>query len=156
MKLHIALAVSLLTLINCNTTKTTGSTMNEDKNVVGKLSVQRISLSEQTRGTNRLFTITPTKTETDLNGNLTSKSLSPDSWKVISDKIAQINLEEIQSYKSPTTKRYSDAALASVIIIEKDGKTYSSADFDSGNPPQQLADVYNEIKNTVGTKKGKK
>ncbi|SIS95041.1 hypothetical protein SAMN05421796_10763 [Chryseobacterium piscicola] len=154
MKLHISLAIILLTLINCNTAKTSEMSMNKDKTEAGKLSVQRISLSERTRGTNRLFTITSDNVETNMNGTITSKSLSSGSWKMISDKIAQLNLNELQSYQSPTTKRYSDAALASQITIEKDGKTYGSSDFDSGNPPEELKDLYLSIQNTVGIKKG--
>jgi len=150
MKLYIGIAIILLTVINCNTVKSSESTMNEDKIETGKLSVQRISLSERTRGTDRIFTITSDKVETNMNGNIKEKSLSADTWKMISNKIEEIDLNEIESYISPTTKRYSDAALSSVITVEKDGKMYTSSDFDSGNPPQQLKDLYQTIQNAVG------
>ncbi|KQT15326.1 hypothetical protein ASG31_15475 [Chryseobacterium sp. Leaf404] len=132
------------------------STVNQDKTEVGKLSLSRISLSERTRGTNRLFTITPNKTETDINGNISSKTVTAEEWKAISGEINKINLDEISSYKSPTTKRYSDAALASVMVIEKDGKTYTSEEFDAGNPPQELKNLYQSFQTAAGIKKGGK
>lgn len=156
MKFYTLLTICLISLTSCKTKNAQSMETSSETAEAGKTVVEKISLSEKTRGTNRLFTITPTKVETDINGNMTNKSISSESWKIISDKIAQINLKKIESYKSPTTKRYSDAALASVITIETDGKTYNSSDFDSGNPPQQLADLYHEIKNTVGNKKGEK
>lgn len=154
MKNFIVFASAMLLTVNCSAGNEVREKTNNDTILVSKTLVQRISLSERTRGTNRSFTISPAKVETNMNGTLTSKSLPADSWKMISDKIEQINLDEIKSYNSPTTKRYSDAALASVITIEKDGKTYSSSEFDSGNPPQQLRDLYMSIQNAAGTKKG--
>ncbi|WP_262149305.1 hypothetical protein [Chryseobacterium foetidum] len=156
MKNYVALAFSLLLTVSCNTSKEVGGKTNNDKTVAGKALIQSISLSESTRGTQRLFTITPGKVETNKNGAVESKILSDLEWKSVSEQTAELNLAEISTYPSPTTKRYSDAAMASVITIEKDGKTYSSAEFDSGNPPQQLRDLYMSIQNAVGMKKGGK
>lgn len=156
MKNCIIFASALFLAVSCSTNKEVGDKTNNDKTVVGKALIQSISLSESTRGTQRVFTITPGKIETTKNGVLASSILSDSEWKTLSEQTAKLNLDEISTYPSPTTKRYSDAAMASVITIEKDGKTYSSAEFDSGNPPQQLRDLYMSIQNAVGMKKGGK
>ncbi|KQS94249.1 hypothetical protein [Chryseobacterium sp. Leaf394] len=154
MKNYVIFASALFLAVSCNTNKEVVNKTNNDQTVVDKALIQSISLSESTRGTQRVFKVTPGKIETTKNGVVTGSILSDSEWKTLSGQTVKLNLAEISTYPSPTTKRYSDAALASVITIEKDGKTYSSSEFDSGNPPQQLRDLYMSIQNAAGTKKG--
>lgn len=117
--------------------------------------IEKISLSEQTRGTNRVFTLSNGKLESSLNGNSNIKELSPSDWSKIIEHAGKIKLEEISKLEAPTTKRYSDAALASVITITENKADYKSSDFDSGNPPLELKNLYNEIRRIIETKKSK-
>lgn len=117
--------------------------------------IEKISLSERTRGTNRVFIFTNGKLETSLNGSSTIKEITQEDWLKISESIEKINLEEISKLESPSTKRYSDAAFASSIGITKNGTEYKSSEFDAGNPPTELKNLYNEIRKVIETKKSK-
>ncbi|OCK52443.1 hypothetical protein BA768_12710 [Chryseobacterium sp. CBo1] len=117
--------------------------------------IEKISLSELTRGTNRIFTLTNGKLETSLNGNSKTEEITQDNWAKISEAAEKINLEGISKLESPSTKRYSDAAFASFITITKNGTEYQSSEFDAGNPPVELNNLYDEIKKVIETKKSK-
>lgn len=137
----------LLTISSCKT-----------KSILSKKSISKIetiSLSEQTRGTNRVFTLSNGKLESSLNGNRTIKELPPNDWSKILEYTEEINTDDISKLESPSTKRYSDAALASHITITKNGSDYQSSTFDSGNPPLELRNLYNEIQRIIETKKSK-
>lgn len=115
--------------------------------------VDNITLSERTRGTQRVFIINNENLEISLNGNKSSYKISSADWKKIAEAANTINLEEISTYKAPTTKRFSDAALASIIQIGKEDKEFESASFDEGNPPAELKNLYSELKKLIKTKK---
>ena len=115
-----------------------------EKNQVKK--IDKIELTEKTRGTNRLITFSENTLTVNLNGNHKKSSLGSPEWKSINEAVALINLDKLSTYESPSTDRYSDAALASAIIITVNGKTYSSAEFDSGKPPVALKAVYGKLK----------
>lgn len=137
----------LLTISSCKT-----------KSILSEKSISKIetiSLSEQTRGTNRVFTLSNGKLESSLNGNRTIKELPPNDWSKILEYTEEINTDDISKLESPSTKRYSDAALASHITITKNGSDYQSSTFDSGNPPLELRNLYNEIQRIIETKKSK-
>lgn len=115
-----------------------------EKNQVKK--IDKIELTEKTRGTNRLITFSENTLTVNLNGNHKKSSLGSPEWKSINEEVASINLEKLATYESPTTDRYSDAALASEIIITVNGETYRSAEFDSGKPPVELKVIYSKLK----------
>lgn len=127
------------------------------KNSVEKSSSQinKISLTERTRGTNRIFTIENGKLENSTNGNITSQTLTENEWLKILKMAEKIDTESISKLTAPSTKRYSDAALATTIIIYKNGNEYQSSSFDSGNPPTELKDLYTEIQRIIETKKSR-
>lgn len=137
----------MLSFLSCKTNKQFASK--------STLNVEKISLSERTRGTNRSFTFSDKKLETSINGNITVNELSSLDWTKINSFTEKINLEEISKLEAPSTKRYSDAALASEIAIFKDGKEYNSSAFDSGNPPLELKNLYEELQRIIETKKSK-
>lgn len=120
---------------------------------VGKF--EKIELKEQTRGTNRIITFNSKSLITSLNGNITSKQLTENDWLKISTLAEKIDTENISKLIAPSTNRYSDAALASTVIIYKDGNEYQSSGFDSGNPPAELKDLYTEIQRVIETKKSR-
>lgn len=117
--------------------------------------IEKISLSEQTRGTNRFFTLSHGKLEASLNGTSRTNELSPSDWSIILNDVEKVNIEEISKLDVQSTKRYSDAALASIITITKNETEYQSPVFDSGNPPLELKKLYNEIQRIIDTKKSK-
>jgi len=143
----IFLLITSTVLLNCKSKKTF-----TDKSL---MKTEKISLSERTRGTNRVFILTNGKLETSLNGSSTMKEVTQEDWLKISESIEKINLEEISMLESPSTKRYSDAAFASSIGITKNGTEYKSSEFDAGNPPTELKNLYNEIRKVIETKKSK-
>ncbi|MBW3523017.1 hypothetical protein [Chryseobacterium sp. NKUCC03_KSP] len=117
--------------------------------------IEKISLSERTRGTIRDFTLSNGKLESSINGNIDSQELSQNDWSKIVEYTEEINAEGISKLGSPSTKRYSDAALASHITITKNGTDHQSSTFDSGNPPAELKDLYNEVQRIIKTKKSR-
>lgn len=145
MKLFITSFITLI-IMSCTT-----------KNSVEKSrsQISKISLTERTRGTNRIFTIENGKLENSTNGNITSKQLTENDWLKISTLAEKIDIENISKLIAPSTNRYSDAALASTVIIYKDGNEYQSSGFDSGNPPVELKDLYTEIQRVIETKKSR-
>lgn len=116
---------------------------------------EKISLSERTRGTIRDFTLSNEKLESIINGNINTQEISENDWSKIVEYTEQINVENISKLEAPTTKRFSDAALASHITITKNGTDYQSSTFDSGNPPLELKNLYTEIQRIIKTEKSK-
>ncbi len=119
------------------------------------LKIEKVSLSERTRGTIRDFTLSDRKLVSSINGNINSQEISQNDWSKILEYIEEINAENISKLEAPTTKRFSDAALASNITITKNGTDYQSSTFDSGNPPLELKKLYDEIQRIIKTKKSK-
>lgn len=128
---------------------------NNHSNKNSVIKIEKISLSEQTRGTNRIFTFSKGQLESSINGTKTNQEIFLSEWSKILDNAENINLEEISKLEAPSTKRYSDAALASRIIITKNGLDYKSSDFDSANPPFELKNLYNEIQKIIEAKKNR-
>lgn len=116
---------------------------------------EKISLSERTRGTIRDFTLSNGKMISSINGNITTQEISQNDWSKILQYTEEINVEGISKLEALSTKRFSDAALASHITITKNGIDYQSSTFDSGNPPAELKDLYNEVQRIIKTKKSR-
>lgn len=142
----------LLVTISCQSQKSgdPSSTMNFKKENINK-----IELTESTRGTNRTVTYSNTAIVTDVNCKTTSLPISETQWENIVKEARLINLERISIYESPTTKRYSDAAMSSKVIISVEDNKYSSADFDAGTPPKELELLYQKLQQARGTDKNK-
>ncbi|MCQ4141713.1 hypothetical protein [Chryseobacterium sp. EO14] len=104
--------------------------------------IEKIELREQTRGTNRLITFTKDAVTTSLNGNTSTSQITAADWESISKQAGLLDLTKISTYESPTTKRFSDGALASSITVTANGNTYNSAGFDAGIPPKELEGLY--------------
>lgn len=107
--------------------------------------IQKVELIERTRGTNKLFTFTKKSLIEDFNGERSITTLSSLQWKNIIQITKTIDLQKISLYKSPTTARYSDAALSSIIVITADNKKYNSSDFDEDKAPKELESLYKEL-----------
>ena len=57
--------------------------------------------------------------------------------------VSKIKLSEIGALIAPSNERYRDAALTGSFIILKNDTSYTSSNFDHGNPPKELQELYN-------------
>lgn len=114
------------------------------------LKIDKVELIEQTRGTNRIFTLTSENIIISTNGSLKKTAITTLQWHEITKEIEKINVEKIPDFASPSIDRYSDRAFTSHIIITENGKTYQSADFDAGKPPSELQKIYANLKKSIG------
>lgn len=125
----------------------------KSKSPVAQHTVTSIILSETTRGTQRVFKWTPENIEKSVNGNIATSPILLSDWNSIVKTANEIDVNKISTFQSTSTKRFTDAALASVITITKDGKEYHSTTFDSGNPPKELKNLYDLIRKLTENKK---
>ncbi len=108
--------------------------------------IDKIQLTEQTRGTNRIFTFSPGSKITSLNGMISKSILPASDWQDILGEVNTLDLAKIQRYQSTSEGRFSDRALSSEIIIFSEGKIYTSASFDEKVPPAELKGLYDLLK----------
>lgn len=140
-----ALAFAAFLSISSCTTIRNASSMSEGATLSQKTMVEKILLEEKTRGTQRSITLTPKEKIVVVNSVVTKTKVSESEWKTAQDASQKLNLSDISGLQAPTSKRYSDGALIAILHITAAGKTYSSADFDSGNPPAELAELYQAL-----------
>ena len=108
-----------------------------------KKEVFKISYKAETRGS---FIIIHFK-----DSSLVLKSTSTDKSVVLSNAeviniqniASKIKLSEIGALIAPSNERYRDAALTGSFIILKNDTSYTSSNFDHGNPPKELQELYN-------------
>lgn len=113
--------------------------------------IERIQLTERTRGFSRNIVFTPSSKESNINEEITTTKISPAEWQTISRLAQTIDLSKISDLKAPTEGRHSDRAMIASIIITANGKEYTSSDFDSGRPPKELEALYKIINGTSKT-----
>ncbi|WP_336961371.1 hypothetical protein [Chryseobacterium contaminans] len=107
--------------------------------------IEKIELTEQTRGFHTVITFTPKSKTSVFNGEEKQSPMSSSDWERISQRAAAIDLSKISTLEAPTSGRHSDQAMISTLIITSNGTTYTSANFDSGNPPKELKPLYDEF-----------
>ncbi|WP_264566119.1 hypothetical protein [Flavobacterium sp. N3904] len=78
-------------------------------------------------------------------GKPVSNSLTDAQWSSLIKEFQKVNLEEIQSLKAPTEKRFHDGAAMANLKITYKGKTYESQTFDNGFPPEKIKKLVNTI-----------
>lgn len=102
-----------------------------------------------TRGSSKTVTVDEgvIKTQQALGGKQTMMSDPMDKaqWNVILAAAEKVNLDSLATLKRPSTKSYVDAALAARLKVTVDGKEYTSAGFDHGNPPAEIKEFVKEI-----------
>ena len=131
MKINIIfLLICCLANIKCISQNNSTDTINNSKINKRFGQIEKIELTERTRGTDRVFTFESASLNISLNGTNTLKELSKANWEDIIKQASLIDLSKISTYTAPTTGRYSDGALSSSIIITSAGKTYESSSFD--------------------------
>ncbi|MFY7811219.1 MAG: hypothetical protein ACOVQ2_05755 [Flavobacterium sp.] len=66
-------------------------------------------------------------------------------WSKIIVLIEKIDLDKIQGLKGDSSNRVSDRSFHAHFLINKNGKTYKTNEFDHGNPPKEIAELVNLI-----------
>ncbi|SHI83972.1 hypothetical protein SAMN04488096_10554 [Mesonia phycicola] len=72
-------------------------------------------------------------------------TLTAKEWAIITEMISKIDLNQINSLKSPTENRMFDGDLATTISFISDEKTYTSSVFDKKTPPEELSEIVKYI-----------
>jgi hypothetical protein len=135
--------ILVLSSIHCQNQSKNG---NIEKNVNKQhTKIEKVQLTEQTRGFHTTITLTPKSNTAFFNGEESNKPMSSSDWNRISQKAAAIDLSKIPTLQAPTSGRHSDQAMIATLMITSDGTTYTSASFDSGNPPKELKSLYDEF-----------
>lgn len=147
MKARTLLIVTFLTLlsISCTSQQSIQASKDTAASSTQRSKIEKIELKEQTRGTRRVTTLTPTSRIVSLNDDATTFPLSSHEWKTITEAASQVDLSKISTFQAPTTERFSDGALASSIFITANGKVHISSSFDAGAPPKELEKLYKMI-----------
>jgi hypothetical protein len=131
---------------SCSSQKNKENDQNKSVTANQSYDIEKIELTEQTRGTDRKITFIPKSITVLLNGNSKVSDLSDSNWKSIAKEASLIDLNKLASYQSSTTGRFSDRALSSTITITYKGKTFRSSGFDAGIPPKELEALYQLLK----------
>ncbi|WP_340201303.1 hypothetical protein [Ascidiimonas sp. W6] len=66
-------------------------------------------------------------------------------WKEITEILEKIDLSQMESLKSDTTKSQVDAAAMATLEVKLDKDNIHTASFDHGNPPKELEALVNAI-----------
>lgn len=143
-RIFSAAAITLLITFGCQTTKPTPLLDTQTKQ--NAFALTEIILTEYSRGVQNVYTFLPGKVQTVINSKSSNRTLSSASWNAIEQDFIKLNASKIQTFESEGTLRYSDAALASKIIFKGKNTEYTSAEFDAGNPPTELASIYKKLR----------
>lgn len=144
-RLLIMLIPIVLWDINCTPQQKIDTGVGVSNAVQKKSKIEKVEITEQTRGTNRLITFTSGSKTTTVNENVSVDVLSAVAWENIIKQAELIDLDKIALWQSPSEGRFGDRALASTVSITVDGKAYQSSSFDSGRPPKELENLYREL-----------
>jgi hypothetical protein len=108
-----------------------------------------VELSYITRGSNRNLMISSDSIIVSINEERHSYKTTSTQWKKIKTALKKINLSGISGLKRPSTKSYSDGAMAAQLVVVTSVKKYESVNFDHNNPPAKLVDFINVMKGSL-------
>ncbi len=74
-----------------------------------------------------------------------TEKCDPNDWKEIQGIVNTINISEIDRMEAPSSNSHRDAAASATITVFKDGKEYTSNNFDHENPPAGLKPLVDKI-----------
>jgi len=83
----------------------------------------------------------------DRSGNEKPQKLqiSEADWKTLLGLFEKVDLDQLQTLKAPTQKRFHDGAAIANLIVKYKEKTYKSASFDHGFPPKEIKEIVEKI-----------
>ena len=70
---------------------------------------------------------------------------SPEKWDKPLSLVKKIDVSDLKDLKSPSNKRFSDAALSAQLTITTTVNKYESSDFDHGDPPNKIKKLVDEL-----------
>ena len=120
-------------------------------NPVHKETVKSVELSYITRGSNRNLMITPDSIVVSINEERHSYKTSTTQWKKIVVALKKVNLKGISTLKRPSTKSFSDGAMAAQLNVKTSLKEYDSSNFDDNRPPLKLVGIIDIMKSTLAS-----
>jgi hypothetical protein len=115
-------------------------------NPVPQETVKSVELSYITRGSNRNLMISSDSIVVSINDERHSYKTTAMQWKKIKNALKKVNLSGISSLKRPSTKSYSDGAMAAQLIVETSVKKYESSNFDDNKPHLKLVGIIDTMK----------
>ncbi|WP_223148885.1 DUF4377 domain-containing protein [Aquimarina sp. RZ0] len=77
--------------------------------------------------------------------NKVSKDCSKSDWNTLLSLAEDIELTELSKLKAPGEKRFFDGAAHAILKVTSGNKTYISANFDHGDPPDEIKLLVNQI-----------
>ncbi len=77
--------------------------------------------------------------------DVVSKPTKKGDWDFLVTNIKKVDPEVLGKLKAPSTKHYSDGALAASLRVINNGSTVSTPSFDHMYPPAEIAAVVNRI-----------
>jgi hypothetical protein len=114
-----------------------------------KETLKSVELSYITRGSNRNLMISADSIVVSINDERHSYKTTAAQWKKIRTALKKVNLSGISGLKRPSTKSYSDGAMAAQLVVVTSIKKYESTNFDDNNPPAKLVYFINTMKATL-------
>jgi hypothetical protein len=118
-------------------------------NPVPKETVKSVELSYITRGSNRNLVITPDSIMVSINDEQHSYKIKYAEWKRIYLALKKVSLKGISTLKRPSTKSFSDGAMAAQLSVETSAKKYQSSNFDDNNPHGKLVGLIDTMKSVL-------
>lgn len=118
-------------------------------NPIPKETVKSVGLSYITRGSNRTLMITPDSVVVSINNERHSYKTTKMQWKKIKNTLKNVKLSGISGLKRPSTKSFSDGAMAAQLSVETSLKRYESSNFDDSNPHLKLVGLIETMKSVL-------
>jgi hypothetical protein len=149
-KVIAILMTVLITITSCNSQKKVAeSTASNDKQATDVQFVYEAT----TRGFHQKITVKDKEVfvtkDRDSKELGVGQKISDSDWKELTGYLNTFKLENLETFKDPTQKRFYDgAAIGSLMIIQK-GKEYKSNSFDHGTPPVEIEKLVNKINSFV-------
>lgn len=69
------------------------------------------------------------------------QSTRKDEWGKLFNEASHIDLKDLDNLKTYSENRYTDKALSARLIVRTKDSTYSSIEFDHGNPPKEIKKI---------------
>ena len=118
-------------------------------NPIPKETITSIELSYITRGSNRNLMISHDSIIVNINEDRHSYKTNAIQWKKIIIALKKVNLKGIATLKRPSTKSFSDGAMAAQLSVATTLKKYESSNFDDNKPPLKLVGVIETMKSVL-------
>jgi hypothetical protein len=108
-----------------------------------------IEYTANTRGFYERITITnrQAKVSADRNAQDAPKvvKISEADWNSLVAAFKKVNLDEVSTLEAPSNARFHDGAAIAMLQIKINDKTYTTPEFDHGNPPAAIKGLMSEI-----------